>query len=55
MHMRDPVKFSLRELARLFHMSIGRVDAILRMKGMEKDWVKVRILFYAPPSMMLYD
>ncbi|KIY73504.1 hypothetical protein CYLTODRAFT_365523 [Cylindrobasidium torrendii FP15055 ss-10] len=40
MHMRDPVKYSLRELARLFHMSIGRVDAILRMKGMEKDWVK---------------
>lgn len=39
---RDPKAFSLRRLARRFNLSRKRVDAILRLKGMEKDWIKVR-------------
>lgn len=39
---RDPKAFSLRRLARRFNLSRKRTDAILRLKGMEKDWIKVR-------------
>ncbi|KAJ8489880.1 hypothetical protein ONZ45_g13409 [Pleurotus djamor] len=38
--IRDPVKNDARALAQKYHLSIKRVDAILRLKGMEADWVK---------------
>lgn len=38
---RDNQKFSVRRLAKRFNLSLKRVDAILRLKGMEKDWIKV--------------
>ncbi|KAK0465493.1 eukaryotic mitochondrial regulator protein-domain-containing protein [Desarmillaria tabescens] len=39
-YMKDPVKNNVRELAQRHHLSLGRVDAILRLKGMEHAWVK---------------
>ncbi|PBK76890.1 hypothetical protein ARMSODRAFT_249620 [Armillaria solidipes] len=39
-YMRDPEKNNVRELAQRHHLSLGRVDAILRLKGMEHAWVK---------------
>lgn len=41
LYMADPLKYTVRELAQLSRLSIGRVEAILRLKGLEKDWVKV--------------
>ncbi|TFK41967.1 eukaryotic mitochondrial regulator protein-domain-containing protein [Crucibulum laeve] len=38
--MQDPEKNSVRALAQRYHVSIKRVDAILRLKGLEKDWQK---------------
>ncbi|KAF8921858.1 eukaryotic mitochondrial regulator protein-domain-containing protein [Mucidula mucida] len=37
-HIRNPAQNSVRELSQRYHLSIGRVDAILRLKGMEKNW-----------------
>jgi hypothetical protein len=37
---KDGQKFSVRRLAKRFNLSIKRVDAILRLKGMEQDWIK---------------
>ncbi|KAI0640004.1 eukaryotic mitochondrial regulator protein-domain-containing protein [Trametes polyzona] len=39
-HMRDPVKFDVRFLSQHFGLSIARVDAILRLKGLEEHWRK---------------
>ncbi|KAK0208677.1 eukaryotic mitochondrial regulator protein-domain-containing protein [Desarmillaria ectypa] len=39
-YMRDPEKNNVRELAQRHHLSLGRIDAILRLKGMEHAWVK---------------
>lgn len=39
----DPEKNSVRELARRYHLSIKRVNAILRLKGLEEHWVKVSV------------
>ncbi|KDQ31266.1 hypothetical protein PLEOSDRAFT_1037639 [Pleurotus ostreatus PC15] len=39
-YMADPIKNSVRELAQRYHLSIKRVDAILRLKGMEDRWLK---------------
>lgn len=41
MFMRDPVENNVRALSQRFRISMKRVDAILRLKGMEADWVKV--------------
>lgn len=38
--MKDPEANSVRELAQRYHLSIKRVDAILRLKGQEADWIK---------------
>jgi hypothetical protein len=43
--MEDPVNNSERALAARFHISIKRVDAILRLKGLELDWMKVSQIF----------
>jgi hypothetical protein len=40
--MRDPEKNSVRALSQRHHISLKRVEAILRLKGMEADYVKVR-------------
>ncbi|KAF8628248.1 hypothetical protein AX15_004023 [Amanita polypyramis BW_CC] len=38
--MRDPVRNSVRVLSQRYHVSLKRVDAILRLKGLENAWVK---------------
>ncbi|KAF8079092.1 eukaryotic mitochondrial regulator protein-domain-containing protein [Lyophyllum atratum] len=43
-YMLDPVKNSVRVLSQRYHLSLKRVDAILRLKGMEHDWVKGKTL-----------
>ncbi|KAA1467779.1 hypothetical protein DENSPDRAFT_832918 [Dentipellis sp. KUC8613] len=40
LYMDDPEANSVRELARRYHLSIKRVDAILRLKGLEAHWNK---------------
>lgn len=43
--MRDPEKFNVRVLAQRHGLSIARVDAILRLKGLEEQWRKVSYAF----------
>ncbi|KAH9081767.1 hypothetical protein EDB83DRAFT_2334706 [Lactarius deliciosus] len=38
--MADPKTNSVRNLAGRYHLSMKRVDAILRLKGLEENWVK---------------
>ena len=40
--MANPSASSLRELSYRFGISLARVDAILRLKGLEEHWRKVR-------------
>ncbi|KAJ3983296.1 eukaryotic mitochondrial regulator protein-domain-containing protein [Lentinula detonsa] len=40
LYMLDPEKNSVRALSQTFHISLDRVDAILRLKGMEDAWAK---------------
>ena len=42
--MANPEANSVRNLASRYHLSIKRVDAILRLKGLEENWIKVRAL-----------
>ena len=39
--MANPKANSVRSLASRYHLSIKRVDAILRLKGFEESWIKV--------------
>jgi Eukaryotic mitochondrial regulator protein len=39
--MANPETNTVRSLASRFHLSIKRVDAILRLKGLEESWIKV--------------
>ncbi|KAI0828914.1 eukaryotic mitochondrial regulator protein-domain-containing protein [Trametes gibbosa] len=39
-YMRDPATFNVRFLAQQHGLSIARVDAILRLKGLEESWRK---------------
>ncbi|KAI0363051.1 hypothetical protein BV20DRAFT_1007847 [Pilatotrama ljubarskyi] len=39
-YMLDPAKFNVRVLAQRHGLSIARVDAILRLKGLEEHWRK---------------
>ncbi|KAH9897818.1 eukaryotic mitochondrial regulator protein-domain-containing protein [Cubamyces lactineus] len=39
-YMLDPVKYDVRRLAQRHGLSIARVDAILRLKGLEEHWKK---------------
>lgn len=41
--MLDPEMNNVRALAARHGISIKRVDAILRLKGLEESWKKVRI------------
>ncbi|EJD03749.1 uncharacterized protein FOMMEDRAFT_154854 [Fomitiporia mediterranea MF3/22] len=38
--MQDPERFNVRVLSAALGISLKRVDAILRLKGMEKSWLK---------------
>ncbi|KAJ7492125.1 eukaryotic mitochondrial regulator protein-domain-containing protein [Mycena latifolia] len=42
--MMDPEQNSVRELSQRYHISLKRVDAILRLKGMEAAYVKGKTL-----------
>ncbi|KAI0673723.1 eukaryotic mitochondrial regulator protein-domain-containing protein [Trametes maxima] len=42
-YMLDPVKSNVRVLAQRYGLSIARVDAILRLKGLEAHWKKVTL------------
>jgi hypothetical protein len=37
----DPVENSVRQLSLRYNISLKRVDAILRLKGLEHSWYKV--------------
>ncbi|KAG7099774.1 hypothetical protein E1B28_001586 [Marasmius oreades] len=39
-YMQDPIVNNLRALSQRYHISLKRVDAILRLKGMEQTWIK---------------
>jgi hypothetical protein len=39
--MAKPEANSVRNLAGRYHLSIKRVDAVLRLKGLEESWIKV--------------
>lgn len=39
--MTNPQTNSVRDLSGRYHLSMKRVDAILRLKGLEESWVKV--------------
>jgi hypothetical protein len=45
--MANPKANSIRNLASRYHLSIKRVDAILRLKGLEESWTKVCHAFLA--------
>jgi Eukaryotic mitochondrial regulator protein len=45
LYMANPTTNGVRSIAARYGMSIKRVDAILRLKGLEKDWEKVRDFF----------
>ena len=47
--MRDPKENSVRVLSQIYHISMKRVDAILRLKGLENAWLKVRCFSSSPP------
>lgn len=40
-YMHDPVNNNVRVLAQRYHLSLKRVDAILRLKGLEDSWKQV--------------
>ncbi|KAI0068061.1 hypothetical protein BV25DRAFT_1875205 [Artomyces pyxidatus] len=40
LYMSNPEENSVRALSTRFHISIKRLDAILRLKGLEEHWVK---------------
>ncbi|PFH52346.1 hypothetical protein AMATHDRAFT_140294 [Amanita thiersii Skay4041] len=42
--MRDPIKHNVRALSQKYHISLKRIDAILRLKGLENAWMKGRQL-----------
>jgi len=44
-YMSDPVKNDVRALSQRYNLSIKRVDAILRLKGLERAWRKVSVVF----------
>ncbi|KAF9446126.1 hypothetical protein P691DRAFT_804711 [Macrolepiota fuliginosa MF-IS2] len=46
--MADPKKNSIRVLSQRYHLSLKRVDAILRLKGLEHSWYKVGLVMLIP-------
>ena len=55
--MSDPMLYSVRTLAAEHHLSIKRVDAILRLKGLEQHWIKVSYFYcqLTHTALLLYD
>lgn len=58
--MSNPLKNTVRELSQRYHLSMKRVDAILRLKGMEAAWIKVcvplpLVMDYLWSNDVLYD
>ena len=53
--MGNPEINSVRSLAGRYHLSIKRVDAILRLKGLEESWIKVRHPSLVPPAKFWQD
>jgi hypothetical protein len=47
LYMADPQLNSVHELSARYHLSLKRVDAILRLKGLEAHWIKVRLCYCA--------
>lgn len=43
--MADPLRNSVRVLAERNFLSMKRVDAILRLKGLEEHWKQARVYF----------
>lgn len=43
--MHNPKTYNIRHLSRTFGISLKRVDAVLRLKGLENSWDKVRSCF----------
>lgn len=41
-YMSNPKRFNVRVLSLAFGISMKRIDAILRLKGLEKSWIEVR-------------
>lgn len=41
--MADPKKNNVRALSQRYHLSLKRIDAILRLKGLEHAWYKVSL------------
>ena len=39
--MSNPEKYNIRELSSIYGISLKRIDAILRLKGLERSWEKV--------------
>jgi len=42
--MADPINNSVRRLAERYHLSLKRVDAVLRLKGLEAQFIKKKVL-----------
>jgi hypothetical protein len=55
LYMKDPEANSVRALSQRFHVGMKRVDAILRLKGMEHAWYKVCINAFLLFRDALYD
>lgn len=52
----DPKANSLRKLSQRHHISLKRMDAILRLKGLEKAWIRVcAVSFFQSLSMLSHD
>lgn len=43
LYIQNPRKFNIRVLSGAYGISLKRVDAILRLKGMEESWTKVSV------------
>ena len=44
--MANPTENNVRALSQRFGLSLKRVDAILRLKGLEAHWEEVRLRFW---------
>ena len=41
LYLRNPRKYNIRKISQIFNISLKRVTAILRLKNLEKIWIKV--------------
>jgi hypothetical protein len=54
-YMQNPQENNVRVLSQRYHLSLKRVDAILRLKGQEEEWLKVRFCFRSPIRVVDYS